>query len=424
MQKRIALISEHASPLAVLGGVDSGGQNVYVTQVARHLAAQGYQTDVFTRRDDAELPEVVPCSHNFRVINVPAGPPTFIHKEELLQHMPAFTSFVEEQCRRNRYDLLHANFFMSGLVAADIKERLNIPFVITFHALGRVRRLHQGTDDHFADERFDIEARIVAEADQIIAECPQDEEDLIQLYQADPHKITIIPAGFDPDEFEPLDKALARNALGLPLNERLILQLGRMVPRKGVDTVIRGLSWLHRHHHIPARLLVVGGESEWPDPALTPEIGRLQAIADEEGISDYVTFVGRRKRELLKYYYSAADVFVSVPWYEPFGMTPVEAMACATPVIGAAVGGIKFTVKDSETGFLIPPKNHQILGEYLALVFRKPEILNRMSEQAVSRVNQEFTWPVVTKAIARLYEAVCAPVAAQPQAAVLRAQNE
>jgi len=420
MNKRVALISEHASPLAVLGGVDSGGQNVYVMHVARHLAALGYQIDVFTRRDDEELPEVVNCGDNFRVIHVPAGPPAFIPKEELLQHMPAFTTFVEEQCRRNRYDLLHANFFMSGLVAADVKKRLNIPFVITFHALGRVRRIHQGADDHFADERFEIEARIVAEADQIIAECPQDEEDLIQLYGADPHKISIIPAGFDPAEFGPLDKTLARIALGLPLRERLVLQLGRMVPRKGVETVIRGIAHLHKNHHIAARLIVVGGESEWPDPALTPEIGRLQGITDEENIGDFVTFVGRRKRDVLKYYYSAADVFVSVPWYEPFGMTPVEAMACATPVIGAAVGGIKHTVKDGETGYLIPPKDPQILGEVLARVFSKPEILERLGEDAVRRVNQKFTWSVITKAISELYEAVCSPIVSELQAVHIR----
>lgn len=408
MRKKIALISDHASPLAVLGGVDSGGQNVYVAQVARHLAASGYWVDVFTRRDDAELPETVMWEDNLRVLHVPAGPARFVAKEELLQYMPAFTDYVAHWCGRERYDLLHANFFMSGLVAADIKRRLNIPFVITFHALGLVRRQHQGKDDRFANERFAIEARIVSEADGIIAECPQDEEDLIQLYGADHERISVIPAGFDPLEFGPVDKTLARKKLGLPLAERLILQLGRMVPRKGVETVIRGLAHLHGKHQIAARLIVVGGESEWPDPALTPEIGRLQGIAEQIGIDDRVTFVGRRRRDLLKYYYSAADVFVSVPWYEPFGMTPVEAMACGTPVIGAQVGGIKYTVKEGETGYLVPPRDPERLAERLAHVFQHPEELERFHALCLRRVREHFNWPTITNAIGGLYEDVCA----------------
>jgi D-inositol-3-phosphate glycosyltransferase len=141
----------------------------------------------------------------------------------------------------------------------------------------------------------------------------------------------------------------------LPPDERVILQLGRIVPRKGVDTAVRGFARLVKHHGVAARLLIVGGESDEPDPAATPEIGRLEAIARAEGVGDRVTFVGRRGREALKYYYSAADVFVTVPWYEPFGITPLEAMACGTPVVGSNVGGIKYTARDGETGYLVPP---------------------------------------------------------------------
>src|SRR5206468_1525275 len=196
--------------------------------------------------------------------------------------MDDFTAYLLQFCRCQRecYDLVHANFWMSGLVACELKKALGLPFVITFHALGRVRRLHQGDADRFPDLRFEVEDRIVAEADRILAECPQDEEDLIRLYNADPSRIVIVPCGFDPSEMSPISKPLARFALSLPPEERVILQLGRMVPRKGVDTVIRGLGRLVRNHGITARLLLVGGESDEPDPTLTPEIGRLQAIAE------------------------------------------------------------------------------------------------------------------------------------------------
>lgn len=410
MKRRVALISEHASPFGVLGGVDSGGQNVYVGQIAKHLAAMGYEVDVFTRRDNAVLPEVAEWVEGVRLIHVPAGPAMAVRKEDLLPYMEDFTAYVQQFCQNQQpaYELIHANFWMSGLVAAEIKRSLNIPFVITFHALGRVRRFYQGQADEFPDQRFAIEDRIIAEADYIIAECPQDEVDLTTLYQADPAKITIIPCGFDPTEFSPLSKALARVALGLPAEERMILQLGRMVPRKGVDTVIRALGQLIHDRGLSARLLIVGGESDDPDPRITAEIGRLQAIAEDVGVTDYITFVGRRGREVLKYYYSAADVFVTTPWYEPFGITPLEAMACGTPVIGSNVGGVKFTVSDGETGYLVPPNEPGAIADRIADLYEQPHVLTRLQRQAIRRANALFTWQTVTTAVANLYEQVIA----------------
>jgi D-inositol-3-phosphate glycosyltransferase len=408
MTKRIALISEHATPLGIFGGVDSGGQNVYVGQLAKNLAAIGYDVDVFTRRDNEQLPEVVEWLNGVRVIHVPAGSPTCLPKEDLLPHMSEFTRFMLNWCTRHRlrYDLIHANFWMSALVAADIKRALGIPFIVTFHALGRVRRLYQGKADHFPDERFTIEDRVVKEADHIIAECPQDREDLLQLYHADPSRISVIPCGFDTTEFWAINKVRARLTLGLPPDEPLILQLGRMVPRKGVDTVIRGFAQLLKQRHLKARLLIVGGEAETPDPQITPEIGRLQAIAHELDIEPQLTFVGRRGRDVLKYYYSAADVFVTTPWYEPFGITPIEAMACGTPVIGSNVGGIKFTVKDGETGYLVPPKDPEAIATHLARLLENSQLRSLFGRQATRRAQEHFTWQKVTSAVAALYEEV------------------
>jgi glycosyltransferase involved in cell wall biosynthesis len=327
--------------------------------------------------------------------------------------MGEFTSFVIQASRRRPYDLIHANFFMSALVDADVKRALGTPFVVTFHALGRVRHLYQREADGFPEERLAIEERVIAEADRIIAECPQDEEDLIRLYDADPEKITIILCGFDPREFWPIGKTIARDALGLDPERPVILQLGRMVPRKGVETVIRGLGRLVREHGIAAQLLIVGGESDDADPAVTPEIGRLRRIATEEGLGDEVIFVGRRGRDALKYYYSAADLFVTTPWYEPFGITPVEAMACGTPVIGSNVGGIKFTVRDGENGYLVPPKDPDALAERIAHLYSNPKLLSVLGRQAIRRANDLFTWQRVTGALGDLYEEVFS--ACQPQ---------
>ena len=410
MSLRIALISEHASPLAMLGGVDSGGQNVYVGQLARNLARLDYEVEVYTRRDSDQLPETVTWMNGVRIVHVPAGPPAPLPKEELLPYMGEFAEFMRERFRRRRRpcDLVHANFWMSGLVAAEIKRALGIPFVVTFHALGRVRRLHQGDADRFPDERFAVEDRLVAEADQLIAECPQDEEDLVRLYEADAGRITIVPCGFDGNELWPVDRTLARVTLGLPVDQRIILHLGRLVPRKGVDTVIEGFARLVREHGVSARLLIVGGESNDPDRRLTPEIGRLQDLASRAGVREHVTFVGRRGREVLKQYYSAADVFVTTPWYEPFGITPVEAMACGTPVVGAAVGGIKFTVRDGETGYLVPPRDPAALADRLQQAFRQPKLMALFRRQGLRRVNDLFTWERVAASMAAVYEGVLA----------------
>src|SRR5262245_42499006 len=352
--QRIAMISDHASPLAAVGGVDSGGQNIYVAETARHLAARGYLVDVFTRRDQADQREIVDWLPGVRIVHVPAGPPAFVRKEDLLQWMPDFADFVQRFAARERYDMVHAHFFMSGLVAMELKSALGLPFVMTFHALGLVRRLHQGVADEFPARRIAVEREVIDSADAIIAECPDDHRNLVTLYNADPHKIAVIPCGFASEDFWPIAPRFARRALGLPSDVPVLLTVGRLVPRKGVDNVIRALSVLVRRLGVPAELLVVGGNSDVADPALTPEIARLRVIASEAGVADRVTFTGRRSRELLKLYYSAADAFVATPWYEPFGMTSVEAMAWGTPVVGARVGGIKCSVLAGLTGYLVP----------------------------------------------------------------------
>jgi D-inositol-3-phosphate glycosyltransferase len=405
MKNRIAFISEHASPLALLGGVDSGGQNVYVDQVARHLAEKGYEVDIYTRWDSAAPSQIIEYSPGIRVIHVEAGPKKFIPKEELFQYMDEFASemikFIESQ--EMKYDLIHAHFWMSGYVAAMIKYMLNIPFVITFHALGKVRRIHQGTADGFPDIRFRIEEIIVKHADMIIAECPQDMEDLMFLYYADEEKIRIIPCGFDPEEFYPADKRAAKIKLRLDPDDKIILQLGRMVPRKGVDNVIRGMAYLLKKKNIPVKLVIVGGESEQPDPAITPEIGRLQKIAQEEKVDSRIIFTGRKGRYQLRDYYNAADLFISTPWYEPFGITPLEAMACGTPVIGSNVGGIKYSVSHGKTGFLVPPKDPEILGQRILDIIGNKNLLKELSGQAIEHVNKFFTWEIVSRQIIDAY---------------------
>lgn len=405
MKKRIAFISEHASPMAQLGGADSGGQNVYVAELAGQLVKKGYEIDVFTRWENSGLPQSINYHPGLRVIHIEAGPVDQIPKEELLPYMDEFTAGMLDfiQVERVTYDLIHANFFMSGLVAMNLNEKLNIPFVITFHALGRVRKMHQKEADRFPEERVMIEEQLVRKASLIVAECPQDKEDLINLYLADPDRICMVPCGFNPQEFFPMDKKLSRTALELDENDKIILQLGRMVPRKGVDNVIRSIPLLDDSLK-QVKLLIVGGDTEVPDFNANKELKRLKDLATELNVAGQVIFIGSREREQLKVYYDAADVFVTTPWYEPFGITPLEAMACATPVIGSEVGGIKYSVVDGKTGFLVPPNAPKVLADRISLLLNNKDLLNNMGEWALKHVCANFTWEMVADQISEQYE--------------------
>ena len=401
---RIALISEHASPLAALGGTDAGGQNVYVAQVARRLAAQGHAVDVLTRRDSSRLPASVDLCPGLRVLHVDAGPAAPVAKEQLLPHMAEFGSRALQLFRHSvPYDVVHANFFMSALVGLRLRTTLAVPLVVTFHALGLVRREHQGDADGFPPDRIAIERRVVREADRIVAECPQDRADLVRAYGADAARLSMVPCGVDTHAFKPGSKAEARRALGLSEQEFIVLQVGRMVPRKGVDNVIQSMA--HLDYGQPVRLLVVGGNSADPDDARTPEITRLRRIAHHCGVASSVTFVGQRPHDTLRNYYRAADVFVSTPWYEPFGITPLEAMACATPVVGSDVGGIRYSVRDGVTGYLVPPRAPRALAQRLDLLRANPAFASAMGRAGAHRVRSRFTWDRVATDLLDVYRA-------------------
>ncbi|ETF03846.1 glycosyl transferase family 1 [Advenella kashmirensis W13003] len=403
--QRIAIVSEHASPLAALGGVDSGGQNLYVAHVARELARLGHYIDIFTRSDNPALPQQMNWHENIRIIHVPAGPPVFLPKESLLPYMEEFGEFMQSYvCRNNiRYDIIHANFFMSALAAMPLARNSNTPLAVTFHALGKVRRLHQAQNDHFSDQRFSIEEEIVRIADCIVAECPQDREDLIALYDADPARIRMVPCGYDPAELAPLDKQLAREPLHWDPEAFYILQLGRMVARKGIDNVIRAVGSLRNEHHVDARLCVVGGNLSDTQLGDFDEYDRLKSIAREEHVDDIVEFTGSKARGELSRYYGASDVFVTTPWYEPFGITPLEAMGCNRPVIGSNTGGIKYSVLDGKTGFLVPPKDSEALAIKLALLANNPFLAEKMGRAGAARARKMFTWRQVSTQLSDIF---------------------
>ena len=415
---RIALISEHASPLAGLGGGDAGGQYFYLAHVAQGLAAAGHQVDVLSRRVATALPAVEHPWRGVRVLHIDAGPLRVVPKEERLLHLPAFA----EAARRlmsvgQRHDVLHAGSFLSGWVGLALRRASGVPLVTAFHTLGLVQREDQGDADPFAAARIGIERALAHRSDRLIAGCPQDSGDLIRLYGAPPGRIATVPCGVDIRAFCPGDKAAARQRLGLPAERFLVLQVGPLVPRKDIDNLIQAMALLAPG--IDAQLLVVGGASAEPGEQLAPEIARLRGLARAHGVAQRVHFVGRRDREPLRDWYLAADVLVTTPGCEPCGITALEAMACGRPVIGSAAGagGIQHTVVDGLTGFVVPPMDPQALVVRLGFLQANPALGAAMGRAGAHQVRRHHTWARMAHRLAEVYAEVrdaTAPSATAP----------
>jgi len=384
---KIAMISEHASPLATLGGVDAGGQNVHVAALAQHLVARGHEVSVYTRRDRPldDLPERVDLS-GVTVVHVPVGPAGYVPKDELLPLMPAFADWMQRDwSRHERPDIMHAHFWMSGLAAARVADATGIPMAQTFHALGTVKQRHQGTQDTSPRTRIDEEARIGQRADAIIATC-SDEVSELERAGVDTSRTSVVPCGVDTKLFRPGEHPQGRADHG-----PLLLSVARLVPRKGVETAIRALA------HLPtAQLLVIGGP---PADRLSAdaEVRRLAQVAASVGVLDRVRFAGSVPHEQMPAAYHAADVVVASPWYEPFGITPVEAAACGRPVVGTSVGGLLDTVVDGITGFLVPPRDPVALAGAVAHITSSPRLSRICGVRAAERAHERYAWPHIAE---------------------------
>ena len=406
---RIALISDDASPLAAANDVDAGGQDTDLAHVAQALAEAGHAVDVLTRRDDPALPAMVTPRRGMRVLHIDAGPPRSVPKEQLLRHLPAFAEAAQRLLRQSApYDVLHANDFMSGWVGLALRLALGVPLVTRFHAPGLAQRRCPCATDQFAPARIGIERALAQRSDRLIAECPQDSDDLMRLYGTPPGRIATVPWGVDMHAFRPGERAAARQRLGLAPDRFLVLQLGPLMPSKGIDNVVQAMALLAPD--LDAQLLVVFGAANAPDERLTPEIVRLRTLARDNGVTQRVRFVGRRDREPMRDWYLAADVFVTTPWYEPLGTAPLEAMACGRPVIGSRLAGIQDTVVDGVTGFLVPPGDPQSLAVRLGFLQANPALAAAMGRAGAHRVRQNFSWTRVARRLAEVYgEVVPAP---------------
>jgi len=392
--RSLAVLSLHTSPLAQPGSGDSGGMNVYVRELVGALAQAGVQTEVYTRRSSEDQPEFVDVEPGFRVVHVDAGP-IDLAKEELPDVLDEFADGVARHLRRaGGPEAIHANYWLSGVVGHRLKHELSLPLVSTFHTLARVKA---ETGDEEPERRVQAETEVIGCSDAILANCEAEVTQLVDLYGANPERIEIVPPGVDHAFFSPGDKRGARFALGLG-DHPVLLFAGRIQPLKGVTVAIAALAELSETHP-DAMLVVVGGASGVEGHA---ELEAAKSLVAALGLTQRVRFVPPQPHHLLSTYYRAADVCVVPSRSESFGLVALEAAACGTPVVAAAVGGLLTLVDDGVTGFLIDNRDPQEFANAISAILDSPGVAHSMSHEA-SLLASRYTWSTTAARLRRLY---------------------
>jgi len=388
----IAVLSMHTSPLAQPGMGDSGGMNVYVRELVASLAQAGVDSSVFVRRWRDDLPDVVEVEPGFRVVHVDAGP-SDLAKEDLPSVVDAFAAGVRRHLDAGpAVAALHANYWLSGLAAHRLKHELSLPLVTTFHTLARVKAEY---GDHEPAHREEGEAEIIGCADVLLASCRTEVEQLVDHYGADPSRIEIVAPGVDHAFFSPGDRRGARQAVGLG-DHPVLLFVGRIQPLKRLDVAIRALAALDDR---TAELVVVGGPSGAEGDG---EMVDVLVLIDALGVADRVRFVPPQPHHLLSTWYRAADVVVVPSRSESFGLVALEAAACGTPVVAAAVGGLTTLVDDGRTGFLVDDADPATYAARIAAILADP-VLAFDLRQASAEKAAGYTWSTTAGRLRRLY---------------------
>ena len=390
--RRVGFLSLHTSPLAQPGAGDSGGMNVYVRELVAGLAHTGLDCTVYVRKWHDDLAPEVTLEPGVRVVHVEAGPAE-LAKEQLYGVVDCFADGVRADLDRwGGLDVLHANYWLSGVAGHRLKHELDVPLVSTFHTLARVKA---ETGDHEPKRRIAAEMEVVRCSDVITASCGPEAQQLEHLYGADPARIEIVTPGVEHALFSPGDQSGARSALGLGADP-VLLFVGRIQPLKGLDVAIRALAELDRPD---ARLVVVGGAS---GPDGHNEVERIRCLVSDLRLGDRVRMVEPQPHHLLSTYYRAADVCLVPSRSESFGLVALEAAACGLPVVAAAVGGLRTIVDHGHTGFLVEGRDPGVFAAYAGEVLDSPILAAEIAFDAAERA-RHYTWAATARSLARSY---------------------
>jgi D-inositol-3-phosphate glycosyltransferase len=408
----VAMLSYHTCPLAILGGKDTGGMNVYVRDLTQELGREGVHVDVFTRSQDEHVPHVLhDLGFGNRVVHIPAGPETPIQKSDLIKYLPQFVEGIKAFAHEKGliYDLIHSHYWLSGLAAESLQKDWDVPFVHMYHTLGEMKNRIAKTDaEKEGAYRIQGERQVLVAANRIVAATLAEKAQLEWLYKADSKKITVVPPGVDTTHFYPIPADEAKSFIGLPQNERMILFVGRIEPLKGVETVIRAMATLKLANitsQHPVHLAIIGGDPNASPEQMNVEMLRLQKLSHDLCMDRMIVFLGKRGQNTLPYYYSAAEVLVMPSHYESFGLVALEAMACGTPVVASQVGGLAFLVQDGVTGFSVPDQDPEALAEKLMEILGDSSKREQMGRNAAEYA-RKYSWPIIAAQIKQVYEEI------------------
>jgi D-inositol-3-phosphate glycosyltransferase len=372
----------------------------------------GIQVDVFTRSQDEHVPHVLhDLGYGNRVVHVPAGPEVPLPKPELVDYIPDFVSGILEftEQRNLHYDLIHSHYWMSGIAAEELKARWRIPIVHMFHTLGLMKqRVARSEGEADGNYRLEGERQVIGLADRIIAATPAELAQLQWLYQVDVSHVEVIPPGVDLTRFYPIHPEEAKEYIGVPPCDHMLVFVGRIEPLKGLDTLIQAIAMLSKEGVLadyPLCLSVIGGDPHASDEEMNAEMARLHDLREQLGMEDLVTFLGKRSQDTLPYYYSAAEAVVMPSHYESFGMVALEAMACGTPVVASQVGGLAFLVQHGVTGYTVPVDEPKALADCLKELIKNPGLREKMGQQAAEFARQ-YGWNVIARRIEEVYREV------------------
>lgn len=398
----IALISVHGDPAIEIGKEEAGGQNVYVRQVGEALAQQGWQVDMFTRRSEADQAEIVEHLPNCRTIRLTAGAHDFIPRQEIFNHCSEFVEeFLKFQSQQGReYKLIHTNYWLSGWVGLELKKKIGVPMIHTYHSLGAVKYKAVQTIPLIANTRLGVEKDCLEKADCVVATSPQEKEHMRSLVSTKGN-IKVIPCGTDIKRFGSVDPQQARETLGIELDAQVVFYVGRFDPRKGIETLVRAIGQSQLRASNKLQLIIGGGSRKGKSDGKERE--RIEGIIDELGLRSLTTLPGRISDDTLPFYFAAADVCVVPSHYEPFGLVAIEAMASGTPVVASDVGGLQYTVVPEETGLLAPPRDVTAFSQAIDRLLMNPQWRKSLGQKARTRVESKFSWEGVAEQLSGLY---------------------
>ena len=395
-QPRIAMLSVHSCPTGNLGAKDTGGMSVYVREMAQELGKQGVLVDIYTRIHDTRDEQILELGQNTRLIHLRAGEDEDIHKLAVYCYLPNFACNVENFRKQDdlQYDLVFSHYWLSGWVGEFLQRWWNIPHVTIFHTLGAVKNAI-GIGEDEPELRIETERHLARNCHRVIATTEKEKEELILHYDATPDRISVIPCGVNLELFKPVDKKLAKQQLGF--NDKIILFVGRIEPLKGIDQLLRAMTYLPNSQGL--KLVIIGG-----DENSQYEMERLKKLSRTLRIEDSVTFLGTINQQELYYFYSAADVCVLPSYYESFGLVALEALACGTPVVATNVGDLNKIIQPVDTGYVVTNNTPQHLAEKIALLLSKPDS-SITSALSIRESVTQFSWPnVARQTIQQLHE--------------------